>query len=373
MGRDELKDKTITLTLTNRCNLSCIYCYEENKSIHNMSFATAKRIIDEEFSADDGKERIIVDLFGGEPFLQFDLIKEIDKYLIESNYNRKWMMFATTNGTLVHGEIQEWLKARPYFVCGLSFDGNKRMQNQNRSNSFDLVDLDFFSQQYPDQDIKMTISDRSLPDLFEGVKFLHEVGFNVSCNLAYGIDWSNGENVNLLERELFKLINYYLENPDIKPCSLIATDIKQIGYQDVDSSVARKWCGAGTHMHTYDVQGNPYPCHFFTPLSIGEERSEKAKDIDFKDEFPITLLDKKCQECTLRKACPTCYGSNYASSDDIFKKDDNYCTLMKITLQARSYYYAQLWKMGRITLSKNDEQALLRAIEIIQKTIKTEG
>lgn len=369
MINEENKEKTITLTLTNSCNLSCIYCYEENKSRDVMSFDTAKKIIDNEFCVDDHKDKIIVDLFGGEPFLQFELIKQIDDYLLHASFVKKWMMFATTNGTLIHGEIQDWLKERPYFVCGLSFDGNAKMQNANRSNSFDMVDLDFFKTQYPEQQIKMTVSDKSLSDLFEGVKFLHEQGFRITCNLAYGIDWSDELNKSILERELMKLIKYYIEHPEIEPCSLLETDIKQIGYNDKTPNEVRKWCGAGTQMHTYDVYGNKYPCHFFAPLSVGIEQAEKAKSIVFQDVFSRSLLDKKCQDCPLINACPTCYGSNFAESGSIYKKDDNYCALMKIIIQARSYYYANLWQLKRLNLTPIDEQALLRAIKIIQNTI----
>lgn len=369
MSEFESQDKTITLTLTNQCNLQCIYCYEKNKSSRVMSFETAKRIIDDEFAAEDGKEKIIVDLFGGEPFLHFELIQRIDNYLVHLQTNKKWLLFATTNGTLIHGEIQEWLKARPYFICGLSFDGNKTMQDINRSNSFDMIDLDFFKDSYPEQEIKMTVSNKSLPYLCSGLKFLHEKGVKIACNFAYGIDWSDSENLSILERELFRLIEYYLSNPEIKPCSLIGSDIKQIGYDDSDPGFAKKWCGAGTHMHTYDVSGDKYACHFFVPLSVGVECSEKAKEIVFESLVPISKLDKKCQDCKVRKACPTCYGSNYASSGSIYKKDDNYCILTKIILQARSYYYAQLWKMKKLSLSENEEQALLRAISIIQQTL----
>ena len=78
------------------------------------------------------------------------------------------------------------------------------MHNINRSNSYDDIDLDFFLEMYPAQDVKMTISKDTLPNLAEGVIELHHKGFLVSCNLAYQIDWSAEENVEILNRELNK-------------------------------------------------------------------------------------------------------------------------------------------------------------------------
>ena len=68
-------EKTITLLLTNSCNLNCIYCYEHNKAPESMSFETAKEILDSELIGRDMEVPVIIDLFGGEPFLNFELMK----------------------------------------------------------------------------------------------------------------------------------------------------------------------------------------------------------------------------------------------------------------------------------------------------------
>lgn len=102
-------EQTYTLTLTENCNLSCIYCYEHNRNGRSMSFATAKRILDKAFSSMGNGDLLTIDFFGGEPFLEYRLIKEIVDYTnraattghLRSNYR----FFATTNGTLIHGEI----------------------------------------------------------------------------------------------------------------------------------------------------------------------------------------------------------------------------------------------------------------------------
>ena len=362
--------KTVAITLTEKCNLKCSYCYEDNKSPRNMALETAIKIIDLELTMDDGAKAINFELFGGEPFLCFNMVKNIVEYLKTKKGARPFKLFLTTNGTLVHGDVQKWLtKNRCFIGCGLSLDGTKEMHDINRDNSFDLIDLDFFAKTYPLQPIKMTISKETLPMLFEGVKFCHEKGFLVNCNLAYGIDWSDDENCTTLERELKKLIDYYIKNPQIKPCSILDSDIKVVAY-DASSVTTRKWCGAGTHMHTYDVDGGVYPCQFFTPLSAGIEKSKESKKLTFYEEIPDNLLDAKCVNCVVKPICPTCYGSNYISTGNLYKKDDAMCKLTKIIMLARSYFRAVQIEKKQLHLTESEEIVLMMSIVKIQENLK---
>ena len=215
-----MEKRSIVLIVTERCDLSCVYCYEHNKSARQMTFEEAKSIIDKNL-VDLDKYEYSIDFFGGEPFLNFDLIKRITNYVLE-NYSGYYHFFTTTNGTQVHGEIQEWLqKYRDVFTVGLSLDGTEEAHNLNRSNSFDKIDLDFFLRMYPDQSVKMTISELSLPYLFESIKFLTEKGFLISCNLAYMVDWLASQNSKILEQQLNKLIEYYLDNPNVSKCNML--------------------------------------------------------------------------------------------------------------------------------------------------------
>ena len=217
------KRKFVTLIMTENCNLACTYCYETNKTRKSMPLDLAKQIIDKEMKKEDYSELVCFDFFGGEPFLEFDKIKSLTEFIQNQNYKKPFDLFIGTNGTLVHGEIQKWLIENKEFVnCGLSLDGNKFMQDINRSNSFDKIDLDFFVKNYPNIIIKMTVSKETLPYIAEGVIFLHKVGFKqITCNLAYGIDWRDKENEKKLQDQLNLLIDFYLSNPELKPCSML--------------------------------------------------------------------------------------------------------------------------------------------------------
>ena len=87
MEIENRKTRYITLTITEGCNLNCSYCYENHKSKKMMSFETARAIIDREFNNCKYNE-ISLDFFGGEPFLYFDIIKQVDDYLKFKNTDK---------------------------------------------------------------------------------------------------------------------------------------------------------------------------------------------------------------------------------------------------------------------------------------------
>lgn len=357
--------RTISLIVTESCNLSCVYCYEHNKSAASMSFEQAKRIIDKELRETTPQENTCIDFFGGEPFLNFSLISQVYEYVM-SFYKGKVLFFANTNGTLVHGEIQEWLKKRvENFKIGLSLDGTRAAHNINRSNSFDDIDLEFYIKFYPEQGVKMTISEETLPFLAESVKYLSELGLEVSCNLAYMIDWLNEKNKSELVKQLNELINYYLDNPQVKKCSMLDFNIGILERPILNNNKIRKYCGMGTAMICYDILGFAYPCQLFAPISAGG-RAKKIEEISITSEFDKYLLDQKCRDCYYLRICPFCLGSNYLSCGNLYKPDAARCELYKLIFAANAKLKAYEWEKGILNLKDDEEQALLRSIYKIQ-------
>lgn len=350
--------KSITLIVTERCDLSCVYCYEHNKTTRQMTFEEAKSILDKEL-VDLDKYQYSIEFFGGEPFLNFPLIKDITEYVLK-NFKGNYYFFVTTNGTQVHGDIQKWLiEHKSVFGVGLSLDGNKIAHDINRSNSFDKIDLDFFLKNYPDQTVKMTISELSLPYLMDSIKFLTEKGFLISCNLAYMVDWLSEKNSVILEDQLNKLINYYLENPSLPRCNMLDFNLAILAHPYKDNSVRRKYCGCKTHMKCFDKNGNCYPCQLFSTLSAGD-KAIRSDDFEIEDYIEKEKFCEKCIDCFYQKICPICLGSNYLSTGDIFKIDDARCKLYKLIYKANAKLKSLEWEKGII--KTDDEQGLLRAI-----------
>jgi len=224
-ARSDLR-KTVMLTITEACNLNCVYCYEHNKTSKGMSKDLVFNIIENALQNSD--TAVELSFHGGEPFLKFDLMREAAEYFWKKyDPENRYVFFASTNGTLLTEDIKKWLSEhKEHFWCGLSFDGTKAMQDKNRSNSADDIDLDFFVKTWPEQPVKMTISHATLQDIAEGTIFLHKKGFKVNNNLAYGLDWNDDTCIKTLSEQLEKLSDFYLENPDITPASILSLNIE---------------------------------------------------------------------------------------------------------------------------------------------------
>lgn len=360
--------RTVTICLTEFCNLSCVYCYEKKKSSASITFDKVRQIIEEEFSKNGDCEKIIFELFGGEPFLQFDLIKETVAFLKSRNWVIPYDVNITTNGTLVHNEVQDWLiQNRDVLNLGLSIDGTRAMQNINRSNSFDLIDIPFFANYSKSPHVKMTISEETLNSLAEGVIYLHQSGFIVNCNLAYGIKWSEHKFLKALHDQLLLLIDYYIKNPEIQPCSMLDAHIEVVNVPPTNTS--KKWCGTGKYMVAYDINKNPHPCQFFMPVTM-DVNSEIA--VDIPDDIPLELLPEMCRICPCVNICPTCYGSNYNETGNPYQKSADYCSMMKITFLANSYFKWLQLSTNSSKFTQEERIVYLRSIEVIQNYLRND-
>lgn len=92
------------LMVTHACNLNCSYCYESFKRNSYMSFEMAKEIILKEahmVAESDRFDEIQVDFMGGEPLMNFPLIKQIVEWLKNGGIDIPWICFASTNATLL--------------------------------------------------------------------------------------------------------------------------------------------------------------------------------------------------------------------------------------------------------------------------------
>ena len=370
LKESKISSKNITLVLTHQCNLRCIYCYEKHKDDQTMSIEKAKEIVDYELTLDDGIPFVEIDLFGGEPLLEFDTVRALIEYTAQREYPKDYIFFITTNGVLLDEERKAWLRANTdRLQLGLSLDGHREMHNLNRGNSFDKIDLAFFRDVYPEESVKMTISDRTLPMLADGVRFCHEFGFEVSCNLAYGIDWDREENKRIFEEQLMRLIEYYIENPQVKPCALL--DINRLKSLAREQECGGRYCGAGYAMRAYDFDGTCYPCQHFLPLSVGEEKAKQSLTIDFSTE----ALDQnepieQCAKCAIRNVCPTCYGNNFAATGNVKMRDLRLCELNKIQFKAIAYFAAKRFENGQFgELSKPDMAAILKSALFVSEAL----
>lgn len=326
------KRKILTLVITEECNLNCVYCYQYSKSHKVMPIDLAKQEIREHLNSNDDFSEIEIELLGGEPFMRKAFIKELVNWTIGQNFHKPYVFFASTNGTRIHGDIQNWLREnKKYIVLGLSIDGLPDTQNKNRSNSYNDIDLMFFKELYPFQPVKMTINEYTLLHLSDNIVHLHSLGFEVDAAFAQGIKWNIEESRFALITELKKLIDFYLENPEIQPFSLLNQDLS-FAASKYKIMHDYKRCGCGTEMVCIDINGNEYPCHLFLPSSM---RSDDWKNFDLSKEE--MFVSEECSNCLINNMCTTCIGINLRERNNINSRDNAICEFNKITALATSY------------------------------------
>lgn len=355
--------KCITLAITESCNLNCTYCYQTHKSRRFMEMDVAKRIIEETCHSSGDDDEIEIDLFGGEPFLRPDFVVELCEWTWSAGFSRPLLFFATTNGTKIHGDIQNWIaKNRDYIYLGLSLDGTPDTHNRNRSSSYSDIDIPFFRRTYPTQPVKMTVSPVTVSTLCKDIRHLHDLGFEISSTFAQGVDWKLDTVRSLLIDQLRQLCDYYVWTPSVNPCSMLDMYLPAI----VQAAPQEKWCGAGTKMTAYDIDGNAYPCQCFLPSTMPTGREWRS--IDFNDARNFNAVG--CAQCTIEPVCPSCYGMNLVSWDSLNQRDPNLCEFNKIVAFANSYLKGMLIEKHLLTTTDPLELSdLVAAIKRIQDEV----
>lgn len=319
-----------------------------------MSIDVAKSQITKAFcetSADSRYKALELSFMGGEPLVEFEKIRTLSEWCWQHNWDIPYILFASTNGTLLTDEMKAWFyENRKRIVLGISLDGSLDMQAQNRGVLASKIDIDFFLKTWPLQGIKATVSKETLPSLAKGVLFLHERGFQqIYVNLAYGLEWTEQE-LSIYKEQLLNLVDYYIAHPELKRCSLLSLDLTEL----VDFSLSHvKHCGCGEGTSLVDIDGSEYPCPVFSPSTMREDILEALKDIDFTD--INKFVPEECRNCILHRACPKCYGMNFLKTGKINYFNRFGCKAFKIQVLANCILQEQLHKDG---LCENHDRML---------------
>ncbi|MCQ2966336.1 MAG: 4Fe-4S cluster-binding domain-containing protein [Alphaproteobacteria bacterium] len=357
------------LMITHNCNLNCSYCYEKYKSAKKMNFETAIFLIKKEIKKVKQSKKNVgleIDLMGGEPMMNFPLIKQLIEWADSGNIDVPYIFSITTNGTLFHDKEKKWFKKhKQSIVCSCSFDGNTDMQKTNRGEGATDVDLDFFCKTWPKQGLHMTISKETLPKMADGIIYIQKKGYKIEASLAEGINWDKYDVV-LYQNQLEKLAQFYLDFPDIKPLNLL-TRLNYVVDPRKDKKKITKYCGTGTFMTAYDPDGQSYGCHMFSPIVLGK-KAIKIKDINFKKCSIVN--DDICNKCILKHFCPTCAGFNFKYRGNLGTRDKRKCLLHLEEARISSIFQIKLIAARKKELSIEDVQHLkksLRTIELIKQ------
>lgn len=208
--------KYFVLIITHKCNLNCKYC-PTIKINESMNWYIAKKSIDL-LNRLKSNDKYRIKFFGGEPLLEFDLIKKIVKY--NKNSNKIFRYELTTNGILLTERKIEFFK-KNNFELNVSIDGDKETQISERGDKAWMVFNKIRKENKRYVIVNIVCSPRKVHRFYDNFKFLFENGFQ-KFNLlpAFFNEWSDKQ-ISLFDRELTKIAKFikdkkiYIKNINI--------------------------------------------------------------------------------------------------------------------------------------------------------------
>lgn len=328
-----------SLLVTEKCNLSCSYCYElkgHNKS--KMSIGIVHKAL--EYLCNNAKlinneEGFHVMIFGGEPFLYPEIVEEICEYGYQLQQKHKVKFTATviTNGTQMNDYIFYILtnyKNKIGLTCQLSIDGIEEAHNlyrvmKNGEGSFKYIqkNIDKFKLAYKDKswmlNVHGCINKLTLPYLYQNYIFFRENwGINKIWFMPIHEENWNENDVILYKEQLNKICDYMIEkcNEDQSLDEINTyTPINKCFYPYKKSI---RPCGAGKSFITITTNGDIYPCHMFyfndknQKYLIGNVFKGIHENSQIRKKFlSITEDSMTCEANCENTNCYRCLGANW--------------------------------------------------------------
>lgn len=354
--------KAMCLHVSHDCNLRCKYCFASQGDFKGqrilMDELIGKKSLDFLLENSGNRVNLEVDFFGGEPLMNFELVKKLVSYgrQKEKQYNKHFRFTMTTNGVLLNDEIIEFLNKEMDNVV-LSLDGRKEINDEmrptiNGRGSYEQIIPKFKklveSRGTKDYFIRGTFTNHNL-DFSKDVLLYKDLGFKKTSMEPVVTDPKEEyaireEHLNNILEEYEKLSNIYIdirkEDPDFNffhflidlnngPCAYK----KSIG------------CGAGTEYIAVTPEGNIYPCHQF----VGEADflmgnvMDGISNIELQKKFQNADVFHKseCQNCWAKYHCSGgCHANAYYNNQDIMIPFRIGCEMEKKRIECALSVYA---------------------------------
>jgi uncharacterized protein len=338
--------KALCLNITTGCNLRCSYCFAGAGHVphENMSFDVAKQAID--FLVANSRDRfnLEVDFFGGEPTINFDVIKQTVDYArgLEKAYHKNFRFTVTTNAYHLTDEMIAYFNTEMKNVV-LSMDGRKEIHDSIRKTagdgpSFDavyknakkLVDARGDQEYY----VRGTYTKKNL-DFSKDVINMYDLGFkevSVEPVVTSGDIALDESDLPQIFAEYEKLTDYLIENRKKNGLNFFHFMIDLSGGPCLNKRL--RGCGAGVEYFAVNPDGNIYPCHQFAGDKDFIMGNVAKGDIDlglqegFKNCHVYTKPE--CTICEVKYYCSGgCMANAYHAHGDINKPYELECEMMK--------------------------------------------
>jgi radical SAM protein with 4Fe4S-binding SPASM domain len=375
-----VRRRVLMLTITRDCNLNCKYCYESKAKRKKdiMSFEVAREIITKYMNLDDGFNKVEIQFFGGEPMLAFHRIKEIVEWFHSKEWEKDSIFNICTNGTILNDGMKKWLKKnRNRIFVGFSLDGNRISHNITRSNSYHRIkkNIPFFLENWPAQYAKMTICAENMPYIAESIIELEENEIPFTANVVFENIWGSSRQKNNLleiyEKQLQKLMEYYSEHLELFPATIVDRQIQYLSDAETinKEKTFKRFCGAGHEMIEIDIDGSISPCHRFAKWI-----TQKNPPSWFESNRQKKWKPGKCNKCMILPICPTCAGLNWEVNGSSNFRTTYHCEAFKLEVLASAKLQAiKIEKEGLPQLeniSPKEEYNMRLKIDSILKLIR---
>lgn len=374
----------ITLFISQKCNLKCTYCYG-NKGEYGeegfMNKQTAFKSIDLLIKLSKNSKDLGISYFGGEPLLNFPLIRSITRYakLKGKEYGKNFEFGITTNGTLITDEIIEFFKKND-IIPVISFDGPQEIQDKYRlfkngkgTYNFTLSKIKKLLKDIPNSICRSTIMNSS--DYSKVENHLKKIGFKY-IQLTVASPSILNEN-DIINRNIPDLNNYLEIQIDnllklIKSKnSLEITNYKYSGHgwhilriieQFMNNQKRYFMCGAGRSGIAINAKGSIFLCHRFVGIeqfNIGNVHTEELNRFEFQKS--PTKTNEKCIKCFAKNICGGgCYHDNFGINGAIDHPANDMCNFMQ--------YLTKLSAAVFLLLDQTDIEFLINEQIICKKT-----
>lgn len=343
--------KALCLHIAHDCNLACRYCFAEEGEYHGrralMSYETGKQALDFLIANSGSRRNLEVDFFGGEPLMNFDVVRQLVAYgrSREKTCNKHFRFTLTTNGVLLDDDVMEFANKEMDNVV-LSIDGRKEVHDRMRpfrkgAGSYDLIVPKFQklaeSRNQERYYVRGTYTHYNT-DFSKDVLHLADLGFRqISVEPVVA---QPDDPYALTEEDLPVLFEQY----DLLAKEMIRRGKEGNGFNffhfmiDLEGGPCvykrLSGCGSGTEYLAVTPWGDLYPCHQFVgneDFLLGNVR-DGVTNTELRDEFKCcnVYAKEKCSECFARFYCSGgCAANSYNFHGSITDAYDLGCELQK--------------------------------------------
>lgn len=346
MGINEMfKIMSVTLDINDFCNMKCSYCWEQ-KGKNRLTMENASIICDrliDNFKTNKPASNIRVHFFGGEPLLDWDLIKFIiEKISVEMP---AWFGI-TTNASIIDDSMIEYFVEKNIGVM-VSIDGTKETHDSKRrfldgTGTYDIVseNLKKILDAGVDCEARMTVTPKDAKHLYDDILHLVEMGAkHIAPCPVYDQEWSD-EDLEHFKNAMIKTYDLYIQKHFDQESKIYIKFFEDYLFKDISLNHKSVPCGFGTNTTvTIDAAGNIYPCHQ-VPTRADKEKfilgnfitGEVYDNENVKPVKPGDFYSEKCIDCeAYNTICGGgCLMESYEENKDLLCPTNTTCLFYRL-------------------------------------------